>query len=324
MRAERPRSNPIPVTLALLMSFLALWAVAPGPEAKAAPLLTAAGDIACGPDSRGFNHGRGTRGRCRQLATSRLLPGADRIMALGDIQSTHTNARNLRRGYHPTWGRYRQITRSVIGNHEYGPPQHPHRGARDYWRYFGERRAGPKGKGWYSFNLGRWHVVALNSLCRESHRPRLMQRKVGCGEGSQQLRWLRHDLAQNRRKCILAAWHHPRFASGSDDWHPVSRFWGALQRAGADVVLSGHAHNYERFRRQAADGSRSARGLRQFIVGTGGASLAAPPTSTQANSQKLLRRFGVLRLRLKANSYRWKFVGVRGERTLDHGASSCR
>ena len=274
--------------------------------------------------ARGFNDGRGSRGRCRQRATSRLLHGANRVMALGDTISPHANMRSFRRSYDPSWGRHRSITRAVIGNHEYGPPQRPHLGAADYWRYFGERRAGPKGKGWYSFNLGAWHVVALNSMCKSSRRPALMQRKVGCAEGSQQLRWLRRDLAQNRRKCILAAWHHPRFASGSDDWHPVSPFWGTLQRAGADVVLSGHAHNYERFARQSADGSRSARGLRQFIVGTGGMSLAAPPPSTQANSQKLLRRFGVLRLRLGARSYGWKFVGAHGARVLDRGAGDCR
>ena len=288
--------------------------------ATAAPLLAAAGDIACDPRDSHFNGGRGIGARCRQKATSRLLRGADRVVPLGDAQNRHGSFRNFRRSYDRSWGRFLRITRPVIGNHEYGPPERPNIGARGYWRYFGERRAGRRGKGWYSFDLGAWHVVGLNSLCRSSRKPRLMQRKVGCAEGSKQQRWLERDLAQNQDQCILASWHHPRFSSGGS-WPEVAPLWRTLQEAGADVILSGHSHTYERFARQTAGGSRSADGIRQFVVGTGGEGLSGFKSKAR-HSQKRLRKLGVLRLRLKPTSYRWKFAGLGGS-ALDRGSAPC-
>lgn len=307
--------------LALGLVLMAAWAAAS--PAPAAPLLAAAGDIACDPGDPYFNHGMGTARHCRQLATSRLLRGADAVVPLGDTQGGHANFRNLSRSYDRSWGRYLRITRPVIGNHEYGPPHDPDLGAGGYWRYFGERRAGPRGQGWYSFDIGSWHVVGLNSLCLESGRPRFMQRKVGCGEGSPQLDWLRQDLALNRHRCILASWHHPRFTSASESsWDEVTPLWTALQDAGADVVLSAHQHTYERFARQLADGTRSSTGIRQFVVGTGGKSLGSF-RSVKPNSQKRLLRLGVLRLRLRATNYQWKFVGSAAEKVHDRGKASC-
>jgi len=286
-----------------------------------APLLVAAGDIACDPDSSLFNGGHGIGKSCRQLATSRLLRRADMVMALGDAQYEHGSYSNFQRSYDRSWGRYRRVTRAVAGNHEYGPPQNPNLGADGYWRYFGTSRAGAKDKGWYSFNLGNWHVIGLNSQCLTSRDPRYMQRKVGCDHGTEQVDWLKRDLADNDRKCILAAWHHPRFTSGSP-WRELEPIWGVLDEAGADVVLSAHVHNYERFARQSADGSRTVEGIRQFVVGTGGKSISGQFLPRARHSQARRLAPGVLELRLGAAGYGWKFVQI-GGRTLDRGSTSC-
>lgn len=311
------------VTVGALAGFgFAAALVVAAPTATAAPLLTAAGDIACAPSHRFFNDGKGRNGQCRQLATSRLLGGSDTVLALGDNQYDHGSLRKFRRSYDRSWGRYLSITRPVIGNHEYGPPKDPNRGAGGYWDYFGEERAGPRGRGWYSFDLGAWHIVALNSQCRGSSKPKTMQPKVGCGRGSRQVRWLRRDLAATGRKqCILAAWHHPRFSSGGVN-SEVRPFWRALQRERADVVLSGHDHVYERFARQGPNGARTRRGMRQFVVGTGGRSIGRFK-AIQPNSEKRVRAFGALRLRLRTGSYRWKFARVGNQRSLDAGTTSC-
>ncbi len=187
------------------------------PSAVAAPLLTAAGDIACDPTDPYFNDGRGRRGLCRQLATSRLLRGADTVLPLGDNQYDHGSLRNYRRSYDRSWGRYLPVTRPVIGNHEYGTLKRP--------------------------NLG------------------------------------------------------------------------------ADVVLSGHDHSYERFAKQSADGSFTPKGLRQFTVSTGGRSLGSLD-AIERNSRKRLRAYGVLRLRLRDGGYGWSFARTDG-RFFDRGRAAC-
>lgn len=309
-----------------VVAFLPPASVTPA-ESRAqssSPLLAGAGDIACDPRSPYFNRGRGRGPNCRQLATSRLLKNADRVLALGDNQYEHGRLRNFRRSYDRSWGRFRSKTRPVIGNHEYGPPSSPNLGAKGYWDYFGVRRAGRRGEGWYSFNMGAWHIVVLNSHCFGSSRPTHMQTEVGCGPRSRQVRWLRRDLAANQgRSCTLAAWHHPRFSSKGGGWREVRPFWRELQSAGADVVLSGHNHVYERFARRLAGGSPSPEGIRQFVVGTGGKNLAPRFRKVRAFSQKRLRKFGVLKLRLHDDSYRWRFARIRGGRVLDSGTTSC-
>lgn len=297
-------------------------AVAPSP-AQAAPLLATAGDIACGPNHAYFNRGRGRGDHCRQLATSRLLRGANAVFTLGDHTSPYASYKNLVGGYDRSWGRFLNITRAVIGNHEYGPPSNPRRGARGYWQYFGEQRAGPVGRGWYSFDLGGAHVIALNSMCRSSRNPRLMQPIVGCGRGSAQFRWLKRDLRQTRSRCIVAGWHHPRFSSGSrvNGWPEVRHLWAALDRAGADIILSAHHHVYERFAPKNARGTVTRRGVRQFTVGTGGTSLGKY-LNREAGSQRFATTFGVLKLRLFPARYRWKFV-ARGGRVVDRGSAAC-
>ncbi len=252
-------------------------------------MVAAAGDIACDPDSAYFNRGFGRGEYCRQRDTSRLLSGAAAVLALGDTQYEHSSLSNIRASYDRSWGKYKSRTRPAIGNHEYAaglrcsPTRCPtNRGAAGYFDYFGAR-AGPRGRAYHSYNVGKWHVVVLNSMCWAAG---------GCGKGSPQERWLRSDLAKNgSKKCVLAYWHHPPFSSGQSRGYTYYRaFWRALHEARADIVLAGHDHVYERFARQSATGSASSTGPVQFMVGTGGKNLGKfvtrqaeqPPASPRA------------------------------------------
>ncbi len=213
--------------------------------------------------------------------------------------------------YDPAWGRFKPRTRPVIGNHEYVTP-----GAAPYFAYFGAS-AGEPGKGYYSFDIGSWHVAVLNSNCTLAG---------GCAAGSPQATWLQADLAASTKPCILAAWHHPLFTSAAvyDGKSEVIPLWQILQAAGADVVLNGHAHGYERFARQLADGTaNTATGIREFVVGTGGAELY-PMAGVSPNSEvRNDTTFGVLRLKLSASSYSWTFLPVAGSTFTDAGTTAC-
>jgi acid phosphatase type 7 len=193
------------------------------------------------------------------------------------------------------------------------------RGSSGYYDYFGSR-AGPRGKGYYSYNLGNWHLVVLNSMCRYAG---------GCETGSPQEQWLRSDLQANSdKRCILAYWHHPLFSSGQSRSYTsyYDAFWRALHAKGADAVLVGHDHVYERFGRQDEDGRPTRRvnghlGPREFMVGTGGKNIGKFVTR-RPNSLVRIQAHGVLRLRLRQDSYEWRFVRIDG-RSLDSGSSSC-
>jgi 3',5'-cyclic AMP phosphodiesterase CpdA len=205
-------------------------------------------------------------------------------------------------------GRLLEITFPVVGNHEYATP-----GATGYFEYFGSRAADP-GRGWYGFDLGRWHLVALNSNCEQ----------VRCGARSPQARWLRRDLRLNPRRCVLAFFHHPRFASGP---HGPDRrlepLWRVLYRRDAELVLSGHDHLYERFEPQTARGRIDRRrGIVQFVAGTGGKSLYYF-RNRQPNAAARHRAFGLLRLALARGRYRWAFLSAPRGNVLDRGARSC-
>ena len=196
------------------------------------------------------------------------------------------------------------------GNHEYWTG-----GAAGYFEYYGAAAEDPS-KGYYSFDLGRWHLIALNSNCDEVG---------GCGRRSAQTRWLRQDLATSRARCTLAYWHHPRFSSGPHGSSAAYReFWRALYAANADVVVVGHDHDYERFAPQNAEGlADSARGLRELVVGTGGKSLY-PFDGRAANSEaRNATTFGVLKLTLRPKSYAWRFVPVAGGTFTDSGSAAC-
>jgi hypothetical protein len=244
-------------------------------------------------------------------ATARLLariPGT--IFTAGDDAYEAGTAAEFARCYGPSWGRYKARTHPALGNHEYVSGS-----AAAYFRYFGKAAGDPR-KGYYSYTLGRWHIVVINSNC---------DFVGGCGTGSAQERWLRADLARHPSHCTIAYWHHPRFSSGL---HGSSIFmapiWRALYNAGADVVISAHDHDYERFGPQDPDGRPDPRrGIREFVVGTGGKSyypFGSPlPNSEIRNSGT----FGVLKLTLRPRSYSWRFIPVAGKSFTDAGKASC-
>jgi hypothetical protein len=262
----------------------------------AAAIVLAAGDIAdCSSDGA--------------LLTARLIerrPGT--VAALGDTAYPNGSASDYANCYQPSWGRFKSRTRPALGNHEYLTA-----GASGYFAYFG-RKAAPPG-GYYSYKLGRWHVVVLNSNCDQIG---------GCGPGSKQLRWLRTDLARHPARCTLAYWHSPRFSSGPHGSDAAMQpFWAALAKTGADVVLSGHDHLYQRFAPLGASGHiNQARGIREFVVGTGGGSLY-PAVRTIPASRKVVHHWGVLRLKLAASRYSWRFLSTPKGRVLDSGSGAC-
>jgi acid phosphatase type 7 len=236
--------------------------------------------------------------------TARLLDAIDgTVFALGDNAYPSGTAENYQTCYDSSWGRHKRRTRPVAGNHEYDSPL-----ATPYYEYFGFN-AGPPGVGYYSYNLGNWHVLALNS-------------NLPVGRSSAQGAWLRNDLAANSTRCTLAYWHFPLFSSSKHGNIEMMRdFWRILYDAGADVVLSAHDHVYERFAPQTPDGAADPmRGIREFVVGTGG----APPypfVDVKENSEARLSTVGVLKLSLKAGGYDWNFISAAG--AGDSGSASC-
>jgi acid phosphatase type 7 len=272
-------------------------------------LVGAAGDIACDPESDAFNGGRGTTARCAQEATARRLAAAGpaAVLPLGDTQYEGGALDGYGRSWAPSWGRFDLIAHPVPGNHEYETA-----GGAGYFAYFGAR-AGPPGAGYYSFDLGTWHVIALSTECQA----------VACAPGVAQEAWLRADLAAHPSRCTLAYWHRPRSASGGSQAPETDAFWRDLHTAGAELVLSGHAHQYERFAAQTADGAPDpSGGIRQFVVGTGGDSLTPFGAEIRPNSEVRIGVFGVLLLTLRAGRYDWRFLSASGA-VLDAGSEPC-
>lgn len=294
--------------LLLLVCSPAVRAAAP-----ADPVIAAAGDIACDPEDANYNDGAGTAAGCRMRATSDLLTGGgwDAVLLLGDNQYVDGALWKYRFSFHPTWGRLGPLLRPAPGNHEYLTP-----GAAGYFDYFGPL-AGERSTGYYSFDLGTWHVVVLNSNCGDIG---------GCGPGSLQLRWLEKDLADHPRACTLAYWHHPRFSSGQHgDNAAYDAFWRTLHRAGAELVLVGHEHDYERFAPQDPSGKADPEhGLRQFVVGTGGQVLRPFRATIRPNSEaRNAKDWGVLKLVLRPDGYDWEFLPIAGGVFKDSGHGGC-
>ena len=303
--------------LALVVTGLAFVPAAKADDPVRDPVVIAAGDIACDPADLNFNGGFGTGTKCRQKHTSDLVVGMalDAVLALGDLQYEDATYEKFTRSYDPSWGRVKAITRPVPGNHEYRQS-----GAPGYFQYFGSAAGDPR-KGYYSFDLGKWHIVAVNSECDEVG---------GCGAGSPQEQWLRQDLAAHATSCTLAYWHAPRFSSGphGDDAEAAAMdaVWRVLYEAGADVVVNGHDHDYERFAPQAPSGiADRERGIRQFVVGTGGKSLYGLGARTIAPNSEVFHddTFGVLKLTLHATGYSWDFVPAAPGTFTDSGTASC-
>jgi hypothetical protein len=282
-----------------------------------APVLAAVGDIACAPP------GTPTDSTCHQQQTSQLVLGAapTAVAVLGDNQYDNGTAAEYMGSFEPTWGRFKSLIWPVPGNHEYGTS-----GAAGYFGYFGPR-AGDPSLGYYSYDLGYWHLIALNSSCAGPAMPG----PPSCANVSQgqvttaEVTWLNGDLAAHPGVCTLAYWHHPRFSSGLVGDSPgTGALWDSLYAHGADVVLNGHDHDYERFAPQGPAGNAdSQRGIRQFVVGSGGKSHFQFPGAALPNSEvRNDSAFGVLFLTLGPGNYAWTFQAEDGT-TLDSGANAC-
>jgi hypothetical protein len=290
------RSRPVRLATAAAMAW---WGLIGIPSARAADaVLVGAGDIAECTSSAD----------AATAALVRSIPGT--VFTLGDNAYGSGSAKQFANCFGPTWGRFKSRIRPAIGNHEYET-----KGASAYFDYFGTA-AGPRGEGWYSYDAGAWHVVVLNANCGD----------VGCDKGSEQERWLRADLAAHQDDCTLAYWHQARFSSDRvhGNNNDTGAFWDALYDYGADLVLSAHAHDYERFAPQTPAGRADpGHGIREIVVGTGGGGHyklgpARPNSQVRNNSA-----FGVLKLTLHAGSYDWQFLPVAGKTFRDSGHAVC-
>jgi len=308
----------------LLVSALAAWPVPPGVAAASPgdPVIAAVGDIAC----QSFSQSDG-EGACRSDEVAALITrlAPDRFLALGDLQYNNGKLKEFLRVYDRQFGHLEPITMPAPGNHEYGTE-----GAMGYFEYFGAAAHGPEG--YYSFDVGAWHVVSMNSnVCGD-----------GCGPGTPQYDWLAADLAADHAACTLAFQHHPVF-----DWRPWQKFvdpddprpnggsenamyldlWRLLDDEGVDVMLVGHNHLYHRWAPQHADGERAADGIRQFTVGTGGRSLYSLGKKPQPENLLAVQNksFGVLRMTLHDESYDYSWVGLPTDPVFhDSGSVDCR
>ncbi len=243
-------------------------------------------------------------------ATASILDvNAGTVFTLGDNAYENGSTSDYNNCYNPTWGRHKNRTQPAVGNHEYNTLN-----ATGYFGYFGSA-AGDPTKGYYSYDVGDWHVVVLNS---DPHMPH--------DATSAQLVWLDGDLSANTKSCTLAYWHHPRFSSGLEHGNDVTvqPFWTKLVQYNADLILNGHDHDYERFARQSPTGvADNVSGIREIVVGTGGRALYSLGT-LKANSEVYnSNTFGVLKLTLSSGSYSWQFIPIAGQTFTDSGSENC-
>lgn len=331
LRRSRPRSAapPPPAPPAAAPAVQVAPAAPPPAPPSATTTLVAAGDIACVPNAVE------TATACRHARTAQLVSALapDAVAMLGDGQYQNGELENYLASYDLTWGAFKAITRPAAGNHEYldDPTRQT---AAGHFGYFGAA-AGEPDEGYYGYELGGWHLFALNTGALEWTRAAGGGAAlpddcfpVSCAAGSAQESWLRSELAAlPDDACVLAYWHHPRYSSG---WGGVPRphpelgaVWQALQDEGAELALTSHAHNYERFAPMDAAGNLDPAGLRQFVVGTGGRSLFTDPGPQQPGSERLdTSAFGVLELELSPGAYGFRFVHENGT-VLDEGSGSC-
>jgi len=264
--------------------------------------------------------GAGDIAGCTNLAgaetTARLIekiPGT--VFAAGDLAYEKGTYEEFKECYDPTWGKFKGRRGPAPGNHEYVGTS-----ASGYFRYWG-RQAGDPGKGYYSYELGAWHVIVLNTNCS-------VRELGGCSEGSPEETWLRQDLAAHANVCTLAYGHHALYSSGFFGRHArhpeLEAFWKDLYDAHADLVLAGHEHSYERFAPQDPRGHADERlGIREIVVGTGGRShtlLGAPQANSEVRNDNT---YGVLKLTLSPGYYRWEFIPEKGKSFTDSGEGTC-
>ena len=271
-------------------------------KAATDPVVVADGDIVCGVASAGA--------ACKQMETSNLAIGLNptAVLVLGDNQYEDGAYYDFQKYYEPSWGRLKAITYPVVGNHEYLTPKA--QGYFDYFNGIGNQTgiAGDRAKGYYAFNIGSWRLYALNSNCSEAG---------GCQAGSPQEKWLRSDLAANPHQCVLAYYHHPLYTSGSRDLPAAKPLYQALYDYSADVVLAGHEHNYERFARMDANGNLNSKGVREFVVGTGGRNFTQFVRNAPGSEVRNDNTFGVLKLTLHQSSYDAEFIPIPGSAFSD-------
>jgi hypothetical protein len=288
-------------------------AAAPAARAVTNPVIAAAGDIACAPSDPLFNGGLGGPDNCAQKRTSDLIGTVNGVLALGDTQYNSGALADFNASYAKSWGRFKSITYPVPGNHEYGTSK-----AGGYFSYFGSR-AGTAAQGWYSFDIGTWHVLAINSEC---------DRLAGaCAAGGAEEAWVKADLAATTKACTLAFWHEPRFSSGSTivkNAAAMAPIWNDLYNRRADLVLTAHKHSYERLAPLNTTGAvDTVRGMREFVVGTGGEDRAGAPAPITGSEVRNNKTFGVLKLTLRAGHYDWNFVPEPGKTFTDSGTGDC-
>jgi hypothetical protein len=303
-----PRPSPVP-PVAALPNQLGAKPVADPNEV----VVVAAGDVACAADASGRGQEEARQpNSCQEQATADLLTAMepDAVLALGDLQYPNGSLRRFQEGYDTTWGRFKDRTYPTPGNHEYST-----QAASGYFDYFGTA-AGSALAGYYSYDLGTWHVVVLNSECDHIG---------GCELGSPQEQWLRLDLAAHPTRCTLVYWHQPRFSSGKHGSKVTyNAFWQAAYDAGADVVLSAHDHEYERLAPMNPSGEIDPdRGIRSFVVGTGGSTHYRFHDVVPGSEVRLENVFGVLQLTLRPEDYAWRFVGLPGSGASDAGSGTC-
>jgi hypothetical protein len=302
MRKTAPLVVSMALAVVLACGAAVLTAVPGDAQTTSTATLVGAGDIAgCSQRS--------------DSATARLLGRiAGTVFTLGDNVQGQGTRSEFRNCYDPTWGKYKKRTRPTAGNHEYGTTR-----AKPYFNYFGWR-AGSTSRGYYAYDRGSWHIVALNSNCDRDG-------VGGCGRRSPQGRWLRNNLNNHSAKCTLAYFHHPLYATGKNTTSTkVKPLWEILYDHKADVILSGHAHRYERYAPIRPGGTVDKQnGIRQFVVGTGGPSDGSEIYRGQAPGLQVvkLNTPGVLKLTLGAGSYRWKFVPIAGKTFTDSGTDEC-
>jgi chitodextrinase len=284
------------------------------------PVIAAAGDIACDPTSSSFNGGLGTSGSCHAMKTSNMLVngGFAAVLPLGDNQYYCGGYQGFMQSYDASWGRVKPISYPAVGNHEYltsgGTGCDPTGKGLGYFQYFGSAAGNPS-QGYYSYNVGTWHLIALNSNCGSAG---------GCSASSAQGKWLVADLAAHQNVCTLAYWHIPLYSSGGRANGNSKYFWQALYAAHADVILSSHDHTYERFAPQDPYGHLdAASGIREFIVGTGGANHTSFTTVFANSEVRDSTSFGIMEMTLHPTGYDWNFVPDSGGTFTDAGSGTC-
>jgi hypothetical protein len=238
----------------------------------------------------------------RVTAGINLGLSADAVLALGDEQYNSGNLNDFKASYDPSWGQFKSITYPAVGNHEYGTS-----GAGGYFKYFGSVANGGGSctsgcNGYYSFDLGSWHIVAINTECTR------IGGGAGCAAGSLQEQWLKADLAAHTNLCTLVFGHRPRWSSNSFANSDIAPLITDMYKAGVDVYASGHSHSYERFRPQSDTGAADPNGITQIIVGTGGSFFTGFGTVVANSDNHKSNIFGVLKMTLRSGRWDWKFL----------------